>query len=264
VSKDKRKSGRVRRRIRVMLVEGNGAEHNGITTNLSATGISVDLGEVLAIGTPLTGRLFPPDIKPLAFAAEVRWAHSVDKPRNPNENHRVGLLFLGPPQNEYDALVGSRPVAQPMPVLKPATIKRPKGGTSKRPRLRPPSTGIPALRVGLEARTTHIIEPEDLAMSPLQGSASLSPSRAAAWIERAVALAIGGSLRQGMITLPLSIDVKIAPRATVAVGTCVVTHAKLVEVGAENTWLRFTATIKEGERHLASGTQLREVVEVGK
>ena len=264
MSKDKRKSGRVRRRIRVMLVEGGGSEHNGVTTNLSATGVSVNLAAPLTVGTPLTGRLFPPDCQPLAFAAEVRWVHAVEGPRNASESHRVGLLFLGPPAEGYDALAGARPVAQPMPVGKPATVKRAKGGTSKRPRLRPLSGQVPSLRVGLESRTTHIVEPEDLAMSPQMGSAALAPARAAAWIERAVALAIGGSLPPKVITMPLSIDVKIAPRAIVAVGACVVVHAKLVEVGAETTWLRFTATIKEGERHLASGNQLREVVELAK
>src|SRR5215813_5113194 len=115
-----------------MLVEGSGAEHNGITSNLSANGISVHLAAPLAVGTPLTGRLFPPESKPLAFAAEVRWARSAEGPRNANESHRVGLLFLGPPQEEFGTLAGARPVAQPMPVVKPATAKRAKGGTSKR------------------------------------------------------------------------------------------------------------------------------------
>ena len=217
-----------------MLIDHAGGEFNGVTSNLSKTGFSMNLGQPLPVSMAVTGRLFPPESHPIAFTAEVRWVRAVDEPRNINETHSVGLLFLGPPKGR------------------------------RRLTLRPVSRKIESLRAGQEAQTTKIIEPEDLAVPPAIGPASLSPARAALWIERAASLALAGVLPRGVVTLPISMEVQIAPRAIVEVGSRVVTTAQLVDIGSGASWLRFRATIKEGARQLASGTQLREVLEAKK
>lgn len=257
-----------------MLIDHAGGEFNGVTSNLSTTGFSMNLGQPLPVSMPVTGRLFPPDSHSIAFAAEVRWVRAADEPRNANETHGIGLVFLGPPQQGYGALVGvrmptkpmasdarGRPVAQPMPVLAPKSMAKRRRGTLRRTSLRPVTQAIESLRAGQQAQTTKIIEPDDLGLTPDIGSASLSPARAAVWIERAVSLALAGVLPRGVVTLPISMEVQIAPRAVVEVGACVVTTARLVEVGSGASWLRFRAIIQEDTRQLASGTQLREVLE---
>ena len=273
MSRENRKAGRVRRRVRVMLIDHAGGEFNGVTSNLSTTGFSMNLGQPLPVSMPVTGRLFPPESAPVAFAAEVRWVRASDDPRNKNETHSMGLLFLGPPQDGYGALVGvrmptlpvvtdarGRPVANPGPIPKTSSARPAR--SSKRPRLRAVSVEVTTLKAGLEVRTMHIVEPGDLAVAPTVGAGSLSPSRVASWIERAAAKALRGALPHRVVTAPLTVEVQIAPRGIVSVGACVTTHAKLVEIGSGSSWLRFTATIKEETRHLASGTQVSEVLEV--
>jgi hypothetical protein len=224
--------------MRVMLIDHAGGEFNGVTSNVSKTGFSMNLGQPLPVSISVTGRLFPPEGHPIAFAAEVRWVRAEDEPRNANETHSIGLLFLGPPKGRRAA--------------------------SHRAALRPVTANIESLRAGPEARSTKIIEPEDLGLPPDVGAASLSPARAALWIDRAASLALAGVLPKGIVSLPISMEIQIAPRATVEVGARVVTHVQLVEVGSGSSWLRFKATIKHDARQLASGIQLHEVLEAKK
>ena len=188
--------------------------------------MSIICVQVFEAGKRVSGHLMPQGGKAIPFVAYVRWSRR-SRMKTLIEQHSAGLQFVDPMPAEYADLI------------------------------RPPDP--PPLSTGLEATIAAHVAAGDLAAPPELGIASITPVAASAWIREAAMRAIEGKLPPGMHTVGRSMQVEVECTTPTRVGARLTTIARLIEIAGQQ--LHFQATINEGQREVASGCHVRQVVD---
>jgi hypothetical protein len=136
-SPDKRRSPRVRRRLRVIIVDGN-QQRGATTTNLSSTGFSMLSQAPLLPGAEVNGWVVLPTAT-ITFRAEVMWSRRPTG-KAADAQCSVGLRFLGPLDQRYERFLGleMRQDEEPWPVYAPAPALAPQARPPTPPPFGPP------------------------------------------------------------------------------------------------------------------------------
>ena len=274
--KDKRKSARVRRQIRVTVSDG-GPARSALTTNLSKTGFSMSSVYVFPTGTQLRGELSVPKAAAIPFEAEVRWVRKPRASRALHEPHTLGLQFTSPPGAAYLAYLGlpdaDRDTGAREIDLEPAAAEPPPAAPAAAPAAAAIARVIPQkpasedidwkslpvsalLKPGVEGTHTADVIETDLATL---GQSSITPLIASAWIERAAMAALRPMLPEGVVTIAQSLQVEVTHSPPTPLGARLTTTARLIEIGPGGRRVFFSATIRDGAREVAVGKHVRQV-----
>ncbi len=102
---DKRRAPRARNRIRIAFADGR-FMRQGMTSNLSRTGLQVACDAIIAEGTILRGNLLTP-VGQLPFEATVMWARRPPRSRALLDKNTMGLRFTTQPGAAYEQLLAT-------------------------------------------------------------------------------------------------------------------------------------------------------------
>jgi predicted thioesterase len=111
----------------------------------------------------------------------------------------------------------------------------------------------------LEKSLDFVVDANDLA-APSSYACSLSTARVAWLLEEGAAQALAPSLRGGMASVGVSLEVSV-PQQPVTAGTALSVVVSLVELSPDRRTLYFEIEIADGDRRVASGRHVRALVE---
>jgi hypothetical protein len=285
---EKRKSPRVRRRMQVIFDHNNTLRAQ--TTNVSMTGMCIASDYIAVPGTQFLASVTLPDGNMANFEAVVIWARKVRAKADFAEKNTMGLEFIIPPGEHYNAVISAAldgtaskpataaavrstapavrrtghttrpmtPVAGPAaPVPTPSAAPAPSPKAS--PIVSPKSTGVDRA-VGKVGMMEAKVKLEDLAAPSDIYPCSISPARAAEWIEKAAVRGVASSLPPGSVSVGVALQIEVKPFPPVRIGCKVATTAKLTGFSPDGKRLIFKFGIDDGEQLIASGRHERMII----
>jgi len=260
-SSNKRGTPRLRRRM--LVIFDHDARLRAQTSNISPTGLCIASDFIAAPGTMVGGALALPGGTSANFEGAVIWARSVRGTEALTVKNTMGLEFVIPPGEHYDALFeGQTAPANPKVV---ATLQAPAPAPAPAPAARPtaalaqpdPVWSVPP--VGVVGRTSTTVQPHQLAAPVDRFASSIGPTTAAGWVEQACLQAVAPHLNPKYTTVGVGLQLTVPQHPPTAVGSPVITTARLVEISPDGYLLIFEVSVSDGQRELAFGKHSRQV-----
>jgi predicted thioesterase len=267
---DKRQTQRLRRRMAVLF--DHDARVRAQTTNISHTGLCISSDFIAAPGTTVGGALALPGGGSANFEAAVVWARKVRGRDALTDKNTMGLEFIIPPGELYEALFDGSAAAlaaapalaaqAPAPALAPAptpaSASIPLLATSEQPDTSPGPvwSASPTGQVG-RANATALVH--HLAAHPDRYATSLGPAAAAEWIEQACVEAVAPHLSPAYTTVGVGLQLTVPQHPPLEVGSVLTATARVASISSDGYTLIFEVSISDGRREVAFGKHSRQV-----
>lgn len=249
------------------------------TTNVSMTGMCIASDYIAVPGTQVLATVMLPGGQQANFEAVVIWARKVRAKADFAEKNTMGLEFVIPPGEHYNevivaALDGKIPrQATTSPAITAPQTRAPSARQTS-PSVRPaapavqakaapvmsPKETVVAKAVGKVGMLEAKVRLEDLAAPSDLYPCSISPARAAEWIEKAAVRGVASSLPPGSVSVGIALQIEIKPFPPVRIGCRIATTAKFTGFSPDGKRLIFKFGIDDGEQLIASGRHERMII----